>query len=82
MTALYLMHRILSQRAERIIYGLSTILVALLLTSGLTGYSDVSNAPAPSPGPGALTITTASLPTGTVNQPYATVVGRSGRITP
>ncbi|HEX7765944.1 MAG TPA: Ig domain-containing protein [Nitrospira sp.] len=56
--------------------------MALLLTSGLTGCGDVSHAPAPAPGPGALAITTTSLPTGTVNQPYATVIGGSGGITP
>lgn len=59
-----------------------TVLLYLLLTSGLTGCGDVSNAPAPDPGPGALTIATVSLPTGTVNQPYAAVVGGSGGITP
>jgi len=69
-------------RRERIIYGLRTILMTLLLTSGLTGCSDISNAPAPDPGPGLLTIATSALPTGTVNQPYAAVVGGSGGITP
>lgn len=82
MPAIDLKYRILIPRRERIIYGLRTILMALLLTSGLTGCGDVSNAPAPLPGPGALAITTTSLPTGTVNQPYATVVGGSGGITP
>ena len=48
----------------------------------MNSCSDVSNPPAPDPGPGALTITTAALPTGTKDQPYATVVGGSGGITP
>lgn len=49
---------------------------------GLVACNDVSTVPPPDPGPGALTITTSSLPTGTINQPYAAVVGGSGGITP
>ena len=74
--------RTLIPRRERTTTLLWGVLLSLLLTSGLTGCSDVSNATAPDPGPGALTNTTAALPTGTVNQPYATVVGGSGGITP
>ena len=57
-------------------------LLSFLYACGLAGCSDVSKAPAPDPGPGALTITTTSLPDGTVNQPYATALGGSGGITP
>jgi len=69
-------------RREQTTTLLWAVLLSLLLTCGLTGCSDVSNAPAPDPGPGPLTIATVSLPTGTVNQPYAAVVGGSGGITP
>ena len=59
------------------------ILLALVYASGLTGCGDTSNVSPPPAGPGPLTIVTQSpLPNGTVNQPYATVVGGSGGITP
>jgi hypothetical protein len=59
-------------------------LLSFLCVCWLTGCGDVNNVsgpPAPA-GPGPLTITTTSLPDGTVNQPYATTVGGSGGITP
>lgn len=77
-----LQHRIPIPRHEKMIFLLWTIFLSILLTSGLTGCGDVSNAPAPASGPGALAITTAALPNGIVNQPYATAVGGSGGITP
>ena len=57
-------------------------LLSLLYVCGLAACGDVSTAPAPPKGPGALTITTTTLPNGTVNQPYATTVGGSGGVTP
>ena len=64
-------------------HSLWAILVALVYACGLAGCGDVSNAPLPDPGPAPLTIVTNSpLPSGTVNQPYATAVGGSGGITP
>lgn len=77
-----LQHGIPIPRYETMIFRLWTIFLSLLFTSGITGCGDVSNAPAPAPGPGALAITTTALPSGTVNQPYATAVGGSGGITP
>lgn len=57
--------------------------VALVYASGLTGCGDTSNVSPPPAGPGPLSIATQSpLPSGTVNQPYATVVGGSGGTTP
>ena len=58
------------------------LLLSFLYVCGLAGCGDVSTAPAPPKGPGALTITTTTLPNGTVNQPYATTVGGSGGVTP
>lgn len=61
------------------------ILLSLISIYGLAGCGDVSTATAPPAlpaGPGPLTITTSSLPDGTVNQPYATTVGGSGGVTP
>ena len=60
-----------------------TILTALLYGCGLTSCGDTSNV-SPSPaGPGPLAIVADSpLPSGTVNQPYATTVGGSGGTTP
>ena len=64
-------------------HSLWAILVALVYACGLAGCGDISTAPPPDPGPGLLTIITNSpLPSGTVNQPYATAVGGSGGITP
>ncbi len=63
---------------------ISNLLFVVLfsLISLLPGCGDVSTAPPPPKGPGALTITTTSLPDGTVNLPYATTLGGSGGITP
>ncbi|MDP3091064.1 MAG: putative Ig domain-containing protein [Nitrospira sp.] len=66
----------------RALANLWTLGLILLLAIGAASCGDVSNAPAPAPGPGALTITTSSLPAGTVNQPYATAIGGAGGITP
>lgn len=68
--------------AERTTANLWTLALLVLFVVGAASCGDVSNAPAPAPGPGALTIMTASLPAGTVNQPYATTLGASGGITP
>lgn len=72
----------LTHRAKTALLNPWTLVLILFITLGLTACGDVSNAPAPTPGPGALTITTPSLPDGTVNQPYATTVGGSGGTTP
>jgi hypothetical protein len=74
-------------RARRGFIGnfLWALLLSFLYVCWLTGCSDVNNASAPTvapAAPGPLTITTTSLPDGTVNQPYATTVGGSGGITP
>lgn len=54
-----------------------------MYASSLTGCGDSSNVTPPPAGPGPLSIATHSpLPSGTVNQPYATVVGGSGGTTP
>jgi hypothetical protein len=60
------------------------LLLSFLYVCWLTGCNDTNNASAPPPdtSPGPLTITTTSLPDGTVNQPYATTLGASGGITP
>jgi hypothetical protein len=66
-------------------HSLLAVLLSFISACGLAGCSDVSKAPAPAAvpaGPGLLTITTTSLPDGTVNQPYATTVGGSGGVTP
>ncbi len=64
-------------------YSLRAILVASVYAFGLAGCGDVSNVSPPPAGPGPLTIVTNSpLPSGTVNQPYATALGGSGGITP
>ena len=57
------------------------LLLSFLCVCWLTGCGDVNNVSGPA-GPGPLTITTTSLPDGTVNQPYATTVSGSGGITP
>lgn len=57
--------------------------MGLVYVCGLVGCNDISSAPPPDPGPGPLTIvTTSPLPSGTINQPYATALGGSGGITP
>lgn len=59
------------------------ILTALIYGCGLSGCGDSSNVTLPPAGPGPLSIATHSpLPSGTINQPYATVVGGSGGTTP
>ena len=64
-------------------YSSRIILLALVYASGLTGCGDTSNVSPPLAGPGPLSIATQSpLPSGTVNQPYAAVVGGSGGTTP
>jgi Putative Ig domain len=63
--------------------SLLAITVALIYASGVVGCGDVSTTSAPDPGPGPLSIATRShLPSGTINQPYAAVVGGSGGTTP
>jgi hypothetical protein len=72
----------LKRRRGLNVHSLWAILMALVYACGLAGCGDVSNATLPDPGPGPLTITTTSLPNGTVNKPYATTVGGSGGVTP
>lgn len=62
--------------------SLLAVLLSFISICGLAGCGDVSKTPAPPAGPGPLTITTTSLPDGTMNQPYATTLGGSGGITP
>jgi hypothetical protein len=63
--------------------SLWTTIVIVVYLSGLTGCGDTSNVSPPPAGPGPLAIATQShLPSGTVNQPYAAVVGGSGGTTP
>lgn len=62
--------------------SLLAVLLSFISICGLAGCGDVSKAPPPDPGPGQLTIATTTLPNGTINQPYAAVVGGSGGITP
>jgi hypothetical protein len=57
------------------------LLLSFLYVCVSAGCGDVNNVSGPA-GPGPLTITTAALPDGTVNQPYATTVSGSGGITP
>ena len=60
-------------------HSLWAILVALIYACGLAGCGDTDNVSPPPSGPGPLTIVTNSpLPSGTVNQPYATALGGSG----
>ena len=73
--------RTLLGRCGLISNALVAVLLSIVYLSGLAGCGDISNVSTPA-GPGPLTITTTSLPDGTVNQPYATVVGGSGGITP
>ncbi len=77
-------HQCIRTRCGRLIEHTSRIiLVVLMYASGLTGCGDSSNVTPPPAGPGPLSIATHSpLPSGTVNQPYATVVGGSGGTTP
>ena len=61
---------------------LCALLLSFLCLCWLTGCGDVNDVAGRPAGPGPLTITTAALPDGTVNQPYATTVGGSGGTTP
>jgi hypothetical protein len=63
--------------------SLRAMTVALLYACGVVGCGDTSNVSPPPAGPGPLSIATQSpLPSGTVNQSYAAVVGGSGGTTP
>ena len=75
-------YRFQTGRRGLISNSLLAVLLSFISVCGFAGCNDVSKAPAPDPGPGVLTIVTSSLPDGTVNQPYAAVVGGSGGITP
>jgi hypothetical protein len=77
-------HQCIRTRCGRLIEHTSRIILAVLMyASGLTGCGDSSNVTPPPAGPGPLSIATQSpLPSGTVNQPYATVIGGSGGTTP
>jgi Putative Ig domain len=63
-------------------HALWAIIAVLVYACGSASCSDVNNVSPPPAGPGPLTITTSSLPDGTVNQPYAAALGGSGGITP
>jgi len=71
-----------SRLSSRFLQRSLGLLLGLFSLSSVTGCNDVSEAPAPDPNPGALTIVTASLPDGTVRQPYSITIGGSGGITP
>lgn len=73
----------LKDRRGFITYSSKMILLTLVYASSLAGCGDTSNVSPHPAGPGQLSVATQSpLPSGTVNQPYATVVGGSGGITP
>ena len=82
MPLIYLDNRNLTRRRERPGSLLWTLLLSLPLLCGLAACGDVSSVSPPPAGPGPLTITTTSLPDGTVSLPYATTLGGSGGITP
>jgi len=83
MSLIHIHQNSLKHCREFITYSSRIILLALVYASGLTGCGDTSNVSPPPVGPGPLSIATQSpLPTGTVNQPYAAVVGGSGGTTP
>ena len=83
MSLIHLHQNSLKHRREFITHSFRIILLALVYASGLTGCGDASNVSPLPAGPGPLTIaTTSPLPSGTVNQPYATIVGGSGGTTP
>ena len=78
MALIHLHQNSLKDRREFITHSFRIILLALVYASGLTGCGDTSNVSPPPAGPGPLSIATNSpLPSGTVNQPYATIVGGS-----
>ena len=63
--------------------SLWTTIAIVVYLSGLTGCGDASNVSPLPVGPGPLAIAMQShLPSGTINQPYAAVVGGSGGTTP
>jgi hypothetical protein len=83
MSLIYFHQNSLKHRREFITHSFRIILLALVYASGLTGCGDTSNVSPPPAGPGPLSIATQSpLTSGTVNQPYAAVVGGSGGTTP
>ena len=83
MSLTHLYQSSLKHRRGFIESSLWAIIVAVVYACGLTGCGDTSNVSPPPTGPGPLTIATNSpLSSGTVNQPYATVVGGSGGTTP
>ena len=83
MSLIYLHQNSLKPRREFIAHSFRIILLALVYASGLAGCGDTSNVSPPPAGPGPLAIATQSpLPSGTINQPYAAVVGGSGGTTP
>ena len=83
MSLTHLNHYILKRCLGLNRHSLLVILTALAYSGGLAGCGDTSNVSPPPAGPGPLAIATQSpLPTGTVNQPYAAVIGGSGGTTP
>jgi Putative Ig domain len=83
MSLIHLHQNSLKHCREFITHSSRIILLALVYASGLTGCGDTSNVSPPLAGPGPLSIATQSpLPSGTINQPYAAVIGGSGGITP
>ena len=73
----------LKHHREFITHSSRMILLALVYASSLAACGDTSNVSPPPAGPGPLSIATqSSLPSGTINQPYAAVVGGSGGTTP
>jgi len=83
MALIHLHQNSLKHCREFITHSSRIILLALVYASGLTGCGDTSNVSPPPAGPGPLSIATQSpLPSGTINQPYAAVIGGSGGITP
>jgi len=83
MSLTHLNHYILKRCLGLNRHSLLVILTALVCSAGLTGCGDTSNVSSLPAGPGPLAIDTQSpLPSGTINQPYAAVVGGSGGTTP
>ena len=83
MSLTHLHQNSLKHRREFIKYSSRMILLTLVYVSSLAGCGDTSNVSSPPAGPGPLSIATQShLPSATVNQPYAAVVGGSGGTTP
>ena len=83
MSLIHLYQNSLKRPREFITHSFQIIFLALVYVSGLAGCGDTSNVSPPPAGPGPLAIATQSpLPSGTINQPYAAVVGGSGGTTP